>query len=257
MSNPNKRITGLALKVGPLGENDRLITILTEHEGILKFAIPGARRPKSSLSATSPLTLLELDVVGRRSLKKVKQIKILKSFSKIGKELDALAAAQAIVEICLMTIGNSDPNPSLLEIILLHLTRLECINKKNDDSSYILAVSVQSCIHLFALSGYSIPLHICSRSGEPLVPPIGDWGWRCSLLPNEGIIEGALSNADIQLNPSELALLQRLTQPHLPYSKNGLIMGPKYVWLKFIKVIQSWARFNIGKEINSLKMIDI
>ena len=32
-----QRLRGLSLKVGPLGENDRLITILTEHEGILKF----------------------------------------------------------------------------------------------------------------------------------------------------------------------------------------------------------------------------
>ena len=49
----NRRIKGLALKVGPLGENDRLLTILSYEEGIIRLAVPGARRPKSKLAATS------------------------------------------------------------------------------------------------------------------------------------------------------------------------------------------------------------
>ena len=59
-----KIITGLALKVGPLGENDRLLTLLTHEHGILRIAVPGARRPKSKLAATSSLTFLELQVGG-------------------------------------------------------------------------------------------------------------------------------------------------------------------------------------------------
>ena len=48
----NQRMKGLSLKVGPLGENDRLLTILSEENGISRFAIPGARKPKSRLGAT-------------------------------------------------------------------------------------------------------------------------------------------------------------------------------------------------------------
>ena len=44
-----QRIKGLSLKVGPLGENDRLLTILSEENGISRFAIPGARKPSSRL----------------------------------------------------------------------------------------------------------------------------------------------------------------------------------------------------------------
>ena len=55
-----KIVTGLSLKVGPLGVNDRLLTLLTQEEGILRIAVPGARRPKSKLAATSALTFLEI-----------------------------------------------------------------------------------------------------------------------------------------------------------------------------------------------------
>ena len=47
------RLKGLCIKASPLGENDRLITILTDEQGIVRLAVPGARRPKSSLAAAT------------------------------------------------------------------------------------------------------------------------------------------------------------------------------------------------------------
>ena len=56
------RLKGLCIKASPLGENDRLITILTDEQGIVRLAVPGARRPKSSLAAATPLTYLSLQI---------------------------------------------------------------------------------------------------------------------------------------------------------------------------------------------------
>ena len=56
----DKRLSGLALKVGPLGEHDRLLTLLSDEAGVVRLAVPGARKPRSSLAAAVPLTLLEL-----------------------------------------------------------------------------------------------------------------------------------------------------------------------------------------------------
>ena len=58
------RLKGLCIKASPLGENDRLITILTDEQGIVRLAVPGARRPKSSLAAATPLTYLSLQIFG-------------------------------------------------------------------------------------------------------------------------------------------------------------------------------------------------
>ena len=60
MSTPPRERTleGLCLKATPLGEQDRLLLLLTEEEGLLKLAASGARKPRSSLAAAGALTLI-------------------------------------------------------------------------------------------------------------------------------------------------------------------------------------------------------
>ena len=151
--NLNQRMKGLSLKVGPLGENDRLLTILSEESGISRLAIPGARKPKSRLGATSPFNLLDLHIVGKKDLKKVTQIKIIKSYGNLGKNIETLSAAQAISELILIMVGNEDPQKDLLKLVLMHLNRLNELHKTEFNSLEALAISVQSCIHLLALGG--------------------------------------------------------------------------------------------------------
>ena len=250
-----QRVKGLSLKIGPLGENDRLLTLLSDENGISRVAIPGARKPKSRLGATSPFNFLDLHIVGKRNLKRVTQIKILKSYGNLGKHLETLSAAQAISELIMIMVGNEDPQKDLLKLVLIHLNRLDNLNKTEFDSLQALAISVQSCIHLLALGGYCLPLQNCCHSGSKLIPPIGEWNWRCSFIPEEGFAIGESPNAIISLNPSELALLQRLLQEKLPFHSNGKLLGPKNVWLKLLKIVEVWIEINLQRRITSLQMM--
>ena len=251
----NQRMKGLSLKVGPLGENDRLLTILTEENGISRFAIPGARKPKSRLGATSPFNFIDLHIVGRKNLRRVTQIKILKSFGNLGKSIETLSAAQAISELIMLMVGTEEPQKNLLNVVLIHLNRLNDLHRKEFDSLEALAISVQSCIHLLALGGYCLPLQNCCYSGSKLIPPIGDWSWRCSFISKEGFAIGTIPHAIMELNPSELALLQRLLLERLPFQSNGKLLGPKDVWLKLLKIVETWIETNLEKRITSLQMI--
>tara|TARA_Y100001968_G_scaffold276742_1_gene271212 strand:+ start:71 stop:871 length:801 start_codon:yes stop_codon:yes gene_type:complete len=251
----NQRIKGLSLKVGPLGENDRLLTILSEENGIFRFAIPGARKPKSRLSATSPFNFLDLHIVGKKNLKRVTQVKILKSFGNLGLSIETLSAAQAITELIINMVGNEDPQKDLLGVVLIHLSRLDNLHNSKFDSLEALAISVQSCIHLLALGGYCLPLQNCCYSGSRLIPPIGDWSWRCSFIPEEGFAIGTIPNASTELNPSELALLQRLLLERLPFHSNGKLLGPQNVWLKLLEIVETWIETHLQKKITSLQMI--
>ena len=108
------RIKGLCIKASPLGESGRLITVLTDEQGIIRLAAPGARRPKSSLAAATPLTYLSFQIFGKRSLKSVRQIKILKSYNGLGKNIECLAAAQAITELTCLLYTSPSPRDGLL-----------------------------------------------------------------------------------------------------------------------------------------------
>tara|TARA_Y100001968_G_scaffold288406_1_gene290629 strand:- start:1510 stop:2301 length:792 start_codon:yes stop_codon:yes gene_type:complete len=255
MSIGNK-VIGLALKISPLGENDRLLTLLSNDIGIARLAVPGARRPKSSLSGVTPLTLLELDVIGRSSLKRVRQIKRIQTFNNIGKHIETLSAAQALTELIQLLVATNEPIPGILDAALIHLERLHKLTEVKDlESLHILAISVQSCIHLLALGGYGLPIQKCCKNGMPLEPPIGEWDWRCSLILEEGFAIGAIPNASIQLNPSELALLQRLLRPNLPWRSDGKLMGPKEVWIKLLTIIELWIGTHLAKPVRSLSIL--
>ena len=250
-----QKVKGLSLKVGPLGENDRLITILTEDNGICRLAIPGARKPKSRLGATSPFNFLDLHVVGKKDLKRVTQIRILKSYGNLGKHLETLSAAQAISELIMLMVGNDDPQKDLLKLVLTHLNRLDDLNKTEFNELHALAISVQACIHLLALGGYCLPLQNCCYTGAKLTPPIGDWSWKCSFIPEEGFALGIIPNAIIELNPSELALLQKLLLGKVPFRSNGELLGPKNVWLKLLKIVETWVETHLERRITSLQMM--
>jgi len=253
--NGESRLEGLCIKASPLGENDRLITILTDDLGILRLAAPGARRPKSSLTSASPLTYLSMQIFGKRSLKSIRQIKIIKSYTGLGKNIETLAAAQAITELTFLLVGNNDKQQNYLSCVLAHLDRIYLYEVSKGEDIRMLSMSIQSLIHLLAIGGINLPINHCCKTGVPIIPPLGDWKWECYYLPNEGFSTIEDSQSILKINPSEVALLQRLLFPELPIKSNGELLGPKKVWLKILLIIETWIFAQLDKELSSLKMM--
>ena len=249
------RIEGLCIKATPLGENGRLITVLTDEKGIIRLAAPGARRPRSSLAAATPLTYLSFQIFGNRSLKSVRQIKILKSYSGIGKNIECLAAAQAITELTFLLVGNNDKQQNYLSSVLVHLDRIYAHKFENKEDIKMLSMSIQSLIHLLAIGGVNIPVHFCCKTGAPIIPPLGNWDWQCQYIPNEGFSTLEDTASILKLNASEIALLQRLLFPELPIKSNGELLGPKKVWLKILFIVETWISTQLEKDLSSLKML--
>tara|TARA_B100001287_G_C22593510_1_gene486877 strand:- start:204 stop:983 length:780 start_codon:yes stop_codon:yes gene_type:complete len=249
------RLRGLCIKCSPLGENDRLITILSEEKGITRLAVPGARKPKSSLSAAGPITLLDLQIFGKKSLKTVRQIKILKSYNSLGKSIECLSAAQAITELSFLLVGNEDSQNNYLSTVLIHLDRLSEHKIPISSDIKILSICIQSLIHLLAIGGLSLPLNFCCKSGKIINPPLGNWKWECNFIPNEGFTTEDDPKSILKINPSELALLQRLLFPELPIKSDGELLGPKNVWLKLLTITESWIKSQLSKELSSLKIL--
>ncbi|MEI7667110.1 MAG: DNA repair protein RecO, partial [Synechococcaceae cyanobacterium ELA263] len=172
---PEILLEGLALTCRPLGENDRLLTLLSESEGLTRLAVPGARRPRSSLAAAVPLAHLRLQVGGSRGLRRVRQLQVLRNYGGLGQRLETLAAAQALGELCLQLVPEQAAAPGVLADVLMQLGRLEEVVRERSDRLEALAIAVQGSVHLLALGGYALPLQQCARTGEALEPPVGDW----------------------------------------------------------------------------------
>ncbi|MEI6359515.1 MAG: DNA repair protein RecO [Synechococcus sp. ELA619] len=249
------RLEGLSLKCGPLGETDRLLTLLSASDGLSRLAVPGARKPKSPLAAAVPLALLRLQVGGGSGLRRVRQLTVVRNFAALAGRLETLAAAQGLAELTIQLVPTGEGVPGLLEDLLMQLSRLELVVQDHQDSLEALAIAVQGCVHLLALGGYGLPLAHCARSGEPLEPPVGTWNWRCSLIPSEGFVVGAIPGAQLVLNASELALLQRLPRPALPRRRDGVLMGPEPVWLRLLALMELWSREHLGRNLRSWSLL--
>jgi len=252
---PETVLEGLALTCRPLGENDRLLTLLCEEQGLVRLAVPGARRPKSSLAAALPLTLMRLQVGGRGDLRRVRQLQVLHSHGALGARLETLAAAQALAELCLVLVPGGLAVPGILPDLLLQLERLEAVVADQRQDLEALVIAVQGSVHLLALGGFALPLQACARTGAPLLPPVGDWEWRCSLLPGEGLAIGAMAGARLVLNASELALLQRLTRPAIPRRRDGELLGPLPVWLHLLDLVESWCDEHLGRRPRAFRLL--
>ncbi|APD48497.1 DNA repair protein RecO [Synechococcus sp. CS-602] len=252
---PDGRLEGLCLKSGPLGENDRLLTLLSDGEGLTRLAVPGARRPRSSLAAAVPLSLLQLQVSGGSGLRRVRQLKVLRSYSQLAQRLETLAVAQALAELCLQLVPSGDGVAGVLDDLLMQLGRLEQVVKEHQPNLEALAIAVQGSVHLLALGGYGLPLQSCARSGRALEPPVGNWDWRCSLLPSLGLLIGAEAGAVLVLNASELALLQRLPRPGLPRRRDGTLIGPEGVWLRLLQLVEVWGGEHLGRRCRAFSLL--
>jgi hypothetical protein len=145
--------------------------------------------------------------------------------------------------------------PGLLADLLLQLVRLETVVRERQERAEALAIAVQGSVHLLALGGLALPLQSCARSGEALQPPVGHWDWRCSLLPQEGLVIGAIPGARLVLNASELALLQRLPRAGTPRRRDGDLLGPERVWLHLLELIEVWWGDHLSRRPRAFRLL--
>ena len=252
---PEQRLEGLVLRSTPLGESDRLLTLLSASEGLTRLAAPGARKPKSALAGAVPLALLNLQVSGRSGLRRVRQLQVQRNFSALAERLETLAAAQGLAELSLQLVPSGAAVEGILDDLVLQLNRLETVVKERQEHLEALAIAVQGSVQLLALGGYALPLASCARSGTRLEPPLGNWDWRCSLLPSEGFVIGAVAGAQLVLNASELALLQRLLRPAPPRRRDGELMGPPRVWLRLLQLVEIWSHEHLSRRVRSWRLL--
>lgn len=249
------KATGINLKSMPLGEADRLVTILTREFGLIRVVAPGARKQNSKLGGRTGLFVVnELLLAKGRSLDKITQAETLESYPGLSQDLGKLAASQYLAEIVLYQALSEQPQVELYELLSEHLRRIACLpNTKSLQASGtgVFAHLSQGVFHLLALGGVAPQVQACCVTQHPLQPNFIDPDWRVgfsmdaggtvTLSENESgvrglspraVREGRVAEAtnsyqavipapippkiNVKLNAVELALLQQLGEADLP-----------------------------------------
>ncbi|HHP7243898.1 MAG TPA: DNA repair protein RecO [Elainellaceae cyanobacterium] len=196
------KVTGINLKSIPLGESDRLLTVLTPEQGLIRAVAPGARKHKSSLRGRSSLFAVnELLIAKGRSLDKIVQAEGLESFPNLSQDLGTLTASQYLAEVALCQALSQQPQAELFALVCEHLRRLV-----KQPQSLTLACLVHAVFHLLVVAGLAPQVQVCCVTQQPVVPDFSNQDWRIGF--------SAAAGGTVQLSELERLASEGYTKPH-------------------------------------------
>ncbi|MEN9229945.1 MAG: DNA repair protein RecO [Thermostichus sp. DG02_5_bins_236] len=167
MSGRTYRVTGINLKGIPLGESDRIITILTREQGLIRAVAKGSRKQPSKLGGRMEQFVINdlLIAHGRwpaqtdasQRLQRIAQAETLQSFPRLSRSLAHLTAAQYLAEVTLMLALSDQTQEDLFVLLVEHLERLE----QAPDRETVLPLLTHGLYHLLALAGFAPQVQAC------------------------------------------------------------------------------------------------
>ena len=206
MKQRSYKAMGINLKAMPMGEADRLVTILTKEYGLVRAIAPGARKHKSRLAGRSGLFVVnDLLFSKGKSLDKMIQAETLKSFPGFSKDLAKLTASQYLAEIALAQALTDQPQDELYYLLIEHLSRLESATRPD-----ILPCLAQATFHMLALAGVAPDVFRCCLSRSHLNAQLGDPDWQVGFSVSAG---GAVDLAEVRkLERDRLSEIEHIDQ---------------------------------------------
>jgi DNA repair protein RecO (recombination protein O) len=265
--------TGIILKGMPLGEADRLVTILTSELGLIRAVAPGARKHQSKLRGRSELFVVNhLVIVKGRSLDKITQAETITSYPGLSRDLGRLAASQYLAELVLCLALSDQPQAELYELLNEHLRRLENLPTEPPLAAHV----AQAVFHLLAIAGIAPQVHACCLTQVPLTANLHDPHWQIGFSFDAGgtlslAAQGArlktempsppLSRVQARLGAVELTLLQHLGARSLPpfppiLPQDVLPPSLESCWLRVERLLRDYAQYQLGRSFRSATLLD-
>ena len=287
MSRTYKAI-GINLKAMPLGEADRIVTILTKEFGLLRAVAMGARKHNSKLGGRSGLFVVnELMLAKGRSLDKITQAETVESYPGLARNLKKLTAGQYLAEIALHQALSEQSQADLFYLLNEHLARIEQATDVE-----VLPRLIHATFQLLVIAGIAPQVHQCCVTGAVIEPNLdtsepqagfsGTIGGVVTLKELDRILEeqspqyrvqspvgeyrGASSTAtanparkfsasrslNVPLHAPELAALQHLPQSDPPTPDQH----PIAVWLTLETLLRQYAQYHFDQPIRSAALIE-
>ena len=283
------KATGINLKAQPLGESDKIVTILTQEFGLIRAVATGARKQNSSLGGRMGMFVVnELLISQGRNLDRITQAETIKTYPGLSKDLGKLAASQYLAEIVLCQALSEQPQTEIYELFNKHLQRLEDIPKT--EIKCIVAYLAQGVFQLLNLAGLTPQVESCCLTQRLLTPDWTNPQWQVGFsIPSGGIIcldawkslrkeieQGKWENGEIaqscasnpsyetvfhqqelpiisrRLNGKQLVMLQHLSETEIMKIDAASDSG----WLAVEQILRQYVQYHLGQPIRSATLID-
>ena len=274
--NQTYKAIGINLKGSPLGEADRLVTVLTSEWGIVRAIAPGARKYKSRLRGRSELFVVNnLLIVKGRSLDKIIQADTIYTYPGLSQDLGKLAAAQYLAELVLYLALSEQSQLELYELLNEHLRRIEQLANQQSVYPYL----AQAVYHILAIAGVAPQVQACCLSHKLLLPDFAIPNWHVGFsFERGGIIDltkaelnhqpkttdnsrDLLTSINYKLNALDITLLQQLSCETLPpiepiIALKSTNLSLDTAWIKIERILREYAQYYCGHSLRSADLVD-
>ena len=151
---------GLVIKEMSIGEADKLITILTKDDGVVKAYASGVKSIKSKRSVgTALLSYSNFSFSKKGNNLRVSEATPIKHFFSVDSDIEAFAISQYFCELCAVFEPHEKSSAEFLRLIL---NSLHFLNEKTKSPFLIKAITE---LRIAAISGYCPNLVACEACG--------------------------------------------------------------------------------------------
>ncbi|MDB9526115.1 DNA repair protein RecO [Oscillatoria sp. CS-180] len=286
--------TGINLKSMPMGETDRLLTILTVEHGLIRVIVPGARKHKSRLGGrSSQFVVNEVFIIRGKRLDKLVQAETITSFPGLSADLARLTASQYLAELVLCQALSEQPQEKLFTLLVEQLQQLE-----KAPQEAILPCLSHGIFHLLTLAGVAPELARCNVSEVEIEPDSANPDWKTGFSITSGgivslahlepaataslraktpegryAVKGGYDTTrergrspqkppkPILLSAKELVLLRYLEDSELITQRSAFrpvddAESMQFVWQRIERILRRYAEYHFDRPIRSAALID-
>lgn len=165
----------VVLRTIPLGEADRIVTLMTEAHGRVRAVAKGIRRTQSKFgSRLEPTTHVSLQLYLGKELDTITQAETITHFNEIRDDLQRFSRANVMMETVDQVSPEREPNPSLYRMLAGALGELD-----RENAPLVLAGFL---LKLLSLEGFQPQLEACVACGSAsnlVAFDVDDGGLRC------------------------------------------------------------------------------
>jgi DNA repair protein RecO (recombination protein O) len=158
-------VRGFVLRDQPVGDADRLISVLTADHGLITAAARGARRQKSALLASTQIfALSQFQLFHNRGRYTVDSADLVESFQGLHQDIYRLICAAHLAEVFIDLLKDDLPDKTAYELWARAAIEINSVGEP------LLSIHIAQ-LRLLVHAGLKPPLEVCGKCHEPLSTP--------------------------------------------------------------------------------------
>jgi DNA repair protein RecO (recombination protein O) len=246
MSSSQQTLDALVLSLADIGEEDRIVTLLTREHGLLRAAAAGARSLKKGRTAPIDLfvrTRIQVAYRGKQGrLARIRSAEVVEPYLFIRENYNSLCAASYMSELVIRSVQENDPVPGVYELMMNSLKLL-----KGEGSVFKTILAFE--LRLLKEMGWNPELEKCLKCGDIIKG-------NSVFNPREGGVlhvkcagQGSLP----QTNAGDLASLKFITNRSFPLLSNLKLKESKASQL--FRIVHPFTTHHLGFEPRAIKVL--